>query len=188
MPSETVQSTLQLLATLVGVVGGLLALYKHFADKREAELREWQKVVLYKIFRQNEKQPLSFTLLLEKYRLEAQAFAEVNVKKREISEDALRRILLELTASGIVRMEASDAFRLQITVEKFDPIDTLRRINDELIDIIAPNPYLYTVDEVLKLLSPRVGIAIPLLRTDFKKAIEVGNFVLNESGKVAFPR
>ncbi len=86
-----VQPFVQMVATLAGLSGGLFGLYKYFSDKREKELREWQKVVIYKIFRQKEMEALSFSLILEKYQITAQAFIDIDLKSREISEGALRR-------------------------------------------------------------------------------------------------
>jgi hypothetical protein len=175
-------------ALLIGISGGLLGLYKYFSDKREKELREWQKVVIYKIFRQNEMKALSFTDVLEKYRIEAQAFLDVDLKKKEVSENALRRVLLELASSNILSMEPSDSFRLKVVVEKADPRDLLQQVNRELVRMVAPNPFVYTIDEVLKEIAPKVGVEIPLLRNDLKQAVTAGKFVVDEAGRIAFPR
>jgi hypothetical protein len=188
MNKEEIQSLIQLAATLVGILGGLLGLYQYFSDKREKELREWQKVVIYKIFRQNETKPFGFTEILEKYRIEANAFVDIDLKKKEMSEDALRRVLLELCGSDILSMEPQDSFKLNVTEAKYDPQSTLQQINKELVNMVGANPYVYTLDEVLKELSAKVGVAIPLLRTDLKQAIAAGTFALDEQGRIAFAR
>jgi len=175
-------------ATGIAISGGLLGLYKYFSDKREQELREWQKVVIYKFFRQNELRSLAFTAILDKYRIEAQAFVDVDLKKKEVSEDALRRVLLELASAGILSMEPSDSFRLKIAVPKVD-LDSLRQqVNQELVRMVAPNPNVYTLDEVLKDIAPKVGIEIALLRADLRQAIAAGNFVVDKDGRIAFAR
>ena len=181
------QPLVQMAATVIGISGGLFGLYKYFSDKREKELREWQKVVIYKIFRQNEMKALGFTDVLEKYRIEAQAFVGVDLKKKEVSEDALRRVLLELASSSILSMEPSDSFRLKVAVEKPDPFGILQRVNRELVQMVAPNPFVYTLDEVLKEIAPKVGIEIPLLRNDLKQAIAQGRFIVDKAGRIAFP-
>lgn len=187
MSLSDAQSLVQMAATVVGVSGVLLALYKYFSDKRDKELREWQKIVIYKIFRQNETKALGFTDVLEKYRIEAQAFVDVNLKKKEVSEDALRRVLLELTSSTILSLEPSDSFRLNVAVEKLDLVALLQSVNKELVRLVAPNPFVYTLDDILKEIAPKVGIEIPLLRTDFKQSIAAGNLVMDEQGRIAFP-
>lgn len=182
------QTVIQLIATVVGISGGLLGLYKYFSDKREKELREWQKVVIYRICRQAETKAYTFLELLEKYRVEAQAVVDVDLKKREMSEDALRRVLLELTSSNILSLEPGDAYKLKVSATKTDLLATLQLVNQELVRVVAPNPFVYTLDEVLKEIAPKVGIDIPLLRTDFRQAIAQGNLVQDEQGRVAFPR
>lgn len=131
---------------------------------------------------------MRFTQILEKYRIEAQAFTDVDLKKKEIGEDALRRVLLELTSSNILSMEPSDSFRLKIAAEKPDPFVIMQGINKELAQMVGANPFVYTLDDVLKAIAPKVGIEMPLLRTDFRQAIAQGNLVVDEAGRIAFPR
>lgn len=183
-----VQAIVPMAAMIIGISGGLLGLYKYVSEKRDKELREWQKVVIYKIFRQNESQILSFIEILEKYRSEAQAFVAVDLKKTEISEDALRRVLLELTSSNILSFKPNDSFQLNIIIVKSDPLEILNSINNELVRIVAPNPFVYTLDEVLKELSSNVGIDIPLLRNSLKQSIDQGFLVLDDKDRVAFSK
>jgi hypothetical protein len=188
MTVADVQPFVQMTATIVAISGGLLGLYKYFSDKRARELREWQKVVIYKIFRQNETKVLGFIEILEKYRIEAQAFVAVDLKKTEISEDALRRVLLELTSSNILSFELNDSFRLKVAKAKSDPLELLERLNQELVRVVAPNPFVYTLDEVLKEISPKVGIEIPLLRNTLRQSIDQGFLVLDDKDRIAFPK
>jgi len=188
MPVTDVQPFVQMAAMIVGISGGLLGLYKYFSDKREKELREWQKVVIYKIFRQNEPKVLRFIEILEKYRGEAQAFVAVDLKKTEISEDALRRVLLELTSSNILSFEPNDSFLLKVAIAKLDPLEIMERVNKELVRLVSPNPFVYTIDEVLKEISPKVGIEIPLLRNSLKQSIAQGFLVLDGKERIAFSK
>jgi len=178
---------IQITATVIGITGGLLALYKYFAERREKELREWQKVVIYKIFRQNELTTQSFTQILEKYRSEATAFEDINLKKKEISEDSLRRVLLELVSSGILSMELADSFRLKVSKPKQDPIELSNLMNTALVEIVGANPFVYTVDEVAKEMSPKVNVPIPLIKNSIRASIEVGYLVLDDKKRLAFP-
>lgn len=188
MTVADIQSFVQTAATIVAISGGMFGLYKYFSDKREKELREWQKVVIYKIFRQNETKVLGFIDILEKYRIEAQAFVAVDLKKTEISEDALRRVLLELTSSNILSFEPNDSFQLKVAKAKSDPQEILDRLNKELVRVVAPNPFVYTLDEVLKEISPKIGIDIPLLRNSLRYSIDQGFLVLDDKDRIAFPK
>jgi hypothetical protein len=188
MSISDIQELVQLTATVIGISGVLLGLYKYFSNKREKELREWQKVVIYKIFRQNELKTIGFTDILEKYRIEAQASMDIDLKKNEISEDALRRILLELVSSNIIRMEPSDSFRIKLSVEKPDLLDIFHKINKELVQMVGQNPFTYSIEEVVKEIAPKLGIDIPLLRNDLRQAISQGKFVVDKAGRIAFPK
>jgi len=183
-----VQPMVQLAATVIGISGGLLGLYKYFSDRRDHELREWQKVVIYKLFRRNELKAQSFNDILSQYRGEAQAVAGIDLKKKELSEDTLRRILIELASSGILSMQPGDSFQLKVTVAKVDASEQIQQINDALVEVVGANPHVYTLDEVLKEIAPKLHMAIPLLRNTINMAIREGNLVLDEKGHVSFPQ
>lgn len=182
------QQVIQIVATVVGIIGGIIGLVKYFADKRNVELREWQKVVLCKILRQNESQSTKFTALLEKYRSEAHAFTDFDLRKKEISEDALRRVLLELAASKTINFEKDDSYRLNIVEKKSEADEWLNLTNEELVKLVAPNPFVYTLDEVVKEIAPKVGLQIPILRNELRKSIAIGYLIVDDASRVAFPR
>ena len=100
--------------TIIAIVGGLLGLRKYFTDKHEVIYREWQKVVIQKLFADSDAPEIPFSLILEKYRIEARAIKDFNLKKGEISENSLRRVLIELVTSNILCMRAKDIYKLNI--------------------------------------------------------------------------
>jgi len=182
----TIAEYVQIVATTIGILAGLLGLYKYFSDKRQKELREWQKVVIYKIFRQNEAKAMTFLDILARYRTEAQAFPAFDLKKSEISDDALRRVLIELTSSNILSMERSDSFRLQGIV-KLDWDEKVQLVNQELVRMIASSPFKYTVDEFVKDVAPKIGMEIPILRGWIKKSIAEKYLEADDQNRLAFP-
>jgi hypothetical protein len=185
--TELLQLT-QLVATLVGILGGLLALKKHFSDRREKELREWQKVVVYKIFRRKEMTSVAFAEVLEKYRSEAFAFADVEIKKKEISEDALRRILLELSSSNILSLAPGDSFQLAVKVPKLDLAEKAELMSKALVQVVGSHPNLYTLDEVAKQVAEKTGFDFVLLRNDIREAIELDRLDVDDKGRLSFPQ
>ena len=187
MEKAEIQQIIQLIATVIGISGGLLALFKYFSDRREKELREWQKVVIYRIFRQNELSPQSFGNLLDKYRSEANAFVDINLKKKEISEDSLRRIILELVSSNIISMEPLDSFRLKVSQQKIDPIEMGNKINAALLEIVGANPFVYTLDEVAKQMSAKLNIPIQLLKNDLRVTIDNNLLEMDDKKRIGFP-
>ncbi|WP_274063453.1 hypothetical protein [Vibrio parahaemolyticus] len=129
-------------------------------------------------------------LFLSAYRLEAQAFQEFALPKKEITENALHRVLLELIYTTAIEQRENNSYRLRIVKEQFNLQDLVMKFNSELVRVIGSNPYLYTVDEVLKEIAPKLGLAdrIPLLHNDLLGAINNRKFVLDEHGRIAFPQ
>ncbi len=173
-------------ATVIAIVGGLLGLVKFFSDKREVNIKEWQKVVIQKLFEQSDDKILSFGRVLEKYRSEAQAFAAYNLKKGEISEDSLRRVLIELTASNILCMKDKDAYKLNIDESKIDQYELQQKMNSELVKIIGASPFVYTLDEVAKQIGHKLGIEFQLVKGSLKLSIDQDLIEEDEKGRIAF--
>ncbi len=188
MSLADLQEVIKMSVAVVGVSGGLVGLLKYFSGKREKELREWQKVVLYKIFCQDESNPLNFSTILEKYRIEAQAFIDIDLKKKEMSEDTLRRVLLELVSSNVLTFEPGGSFQLKVSVPKVDPYDKLESINKELVKLVGSNPFVYTIDEVAKEIAPKVDMDIPILKNAIRQGIDSGNLEIDDNKRIAFTR
>lgn len=188
MTLTEIKTLIEMAATIIGISAGVIGLYKYFSDKREKELREWQKVVIYKILQQNEITPLRFTDILDRYRSAVQAFVAVDLKKNEISEDALRRVLLELACSGIVILEQNDSFLLKIAKAQTFLETRLELVNQELIRMIAPNPFVYTLDDFAKEVSSKIDMPMPLLRDWIKQSISGGGLAIDRNGRLAFPK
>ena len=183
-----IKAIIELTATVIGIGGGLFGLYKYFSDQREKELREWQKVIIYKIFRQEEQKSLSFGRILEKYRSEGLATPKFNLKKEEINEYTLRRILLELTSSGILTQFPSDSFKLEIQ-KTFDIEKANLAFFKKQDDLIDKNKF--TIREVaieMWEFSKSLGDEIPISRiqTDIRQGIKEGYYKLNENGCIGF--
>jgi hypothetical protein len=175
--------------TVVAIVGGFIGLLKFFSDKRETTIREWQKVVIQKLFQQVEGKSMSFSTILQQYRSEAQAFAAYDLKKAEISEDSLRRVLIELVASNILCMEAKDSYKLYIPKKAMfeDAYELTQKINSELVKVIGPSPYMYKLDEVAKKIGEAVGVAFQLIKGNLLQSIDAGLLMEDKEGYIAFP-
>jgi hypothetical protein len=188
MTLTEIKPLIEMAATIIGISAGVIGLYKYFSDKRGKELREWQKVVIYKVLRQNETEPMRFTDILDRYRSEAQAFVTVDLRKNEVSEDALRRVLLELAGSDIVSLEPNDSFLLKLEKTQTFSQARLEFINQELVRVIAPNPFVYTLDEFVKEVSSKIGMPMPLLRNWIKQSVSQGGLEIDSNGRLAFPK
>jgi hypothetical protein len=66
----------------------------------EAELRNWQRVVIYSLIEQAS--PILFDDLKSRYLQKAQQMLFHRVPKKEIQDASLRRILLDLQKDGVI--------------------------------------------------------------------------------------
>lgn len=66
-------------------------------------------------------------------------------------------MLLELLSSKLVLLLVKDTYGLAIVEEKLDILQLFDQLNKELVRLVAPTPYLYTVDEVAKALSEKTA-------------------------------
>lgn len=128
------------------------------------------------------------TDILDRYRSEVQTFVAVDLKKNKMSEDALRRVLLELVCSGIVILEQNDSFLLKIAKAQTFLGARLELVNQELVRMIAPNPFVYTLDDFAKEVSSKIDMPMPLLRDWIKQSISGGGLAIDHNGRLAFPK
>jgi len=172
------------IATTVGIAGGLAGLAKYFSDRQEKETREWQKVSIYRVLRENESYPTRFTQIRDSHRAEGGA---VNVSRKDLNEDEIRRALLEMKASGIVEFYPDDSFKLDIIEPKFDPAAEFQKLNLAIDKVIgeAP-PFPYSLNEAASRIAEIVGDNSKRMAATLNQSVKAGYFVLNDSGKIAY--
>lgn len=174
MNNQDWQQALTSISTTIGIIGGLTGLLKYFSAKRDAELREWQKVIIHKLLRESENASASFARLLERYRSEAQAFEDITVRKSEISEISLRRVLMDMIASGIVLPEAQDSYRLKLAQNTSTPMQQAQELNSEIFKLIGSNPAIYNTEEAAKQIKPHLPYDVPFLRAHMRMLCDAG--------------
>ena len=177
-------------ATIIGIVGGLFGMYKYFSNQREKEIREWQKVIVYKIFREQERSEetnlLNFETILVKYQNAGLVTSKFNLNKKDINEDTLRRILLELTSSGILVQVLPDSFKLNVIEPSIDIDEKYDLINVRIGELIGPNPGVFTKEEVAARIAPEFGEPIPLFISNLITMVESGFLEMNQDNRLSF--
>jgi hypothetical protein len=190
-PSEKqdslIKDVIQSTATVIGVAGGILGLYRYLSEKREKEVREWQKVVIYRIFQEEgEIEPLAFSRVQEKYLDKAQTLRDFNLSKKEISEDSLQRVLLELSVSGILTLVPKKSFRLKVEVPQLDLVKRNEELNLELTKVIGSHPFVFTIEEVAFKIGEKLKLEPLLCQGSIIAGINAGFLVINNDRKIAF--
>lgn len=143
------------IAATVGIAGGLAGLAKFFSDRQEKETREWQKGSIYRVLRENESRPTRFTQIRDSHRAEV---GSVEVRRKDLDEDEIRRTLLEMKAAGIVEFYPNDSFGPDLIEGKIDLATELQRINEAVDKVIgeAP-PFTYSLNEAASKIAEIVG-------------------------------
>ena len=183
-----IQSIVSLVATLIAITGGAIGLIKYFSDRRKSEVREWQKVIVEQILRENEDKSMSFTRLLDRYRSETQAFREADLTRKEKTDHFLKRVMIELVASGVVDQLARNSYRLRLAVPR--PEEIGYRITMRVFDIVNRNPFVYTSDEVAKEIVDsfvEFGFGVSMLRTHITMLEQQGALSSDNEGRLGFP-
>jgi len=108
-------------------------------------------------------------------------FSSVSLEEKEI-----RRALLEMKASGIVKFYPDDSFKLDIIEPKLDLAVEFQRASIAIDKVIgeAP-PFTYSLKEAASQIAEIVGDNKKRMVATLLQSVKAGYFVLNDSGKIA---
>lgn len=165
--------TIKLVATLIGIAGGLLGFFKFYDQKqsdiadrkkkrgeslelerekaaraRQASDRAWLQAALHQIFHESETPDLAFDELFEKVIGSAYMDEAVELTKSSFNRKYLRRLLVEMISKGVIEQTAHDVYSLKLRVLSQQDIlsRTLIENNaaaDEIIRVVRNSPQTY---------------------------------------------
>jgi len=154
-------------SAIVATMAFVFSVWNQYQRQRNQQISRWQKAVIHQMFQKTAMTSLSFEEMQEKYRVEASAFP-INIKKKELSSEALRVIIMEMVANRIIEQEGEDLYTIynwqnqsDIRDERiFDEmqgaigslIDSARepmKIRSELFKILIRNPDKYNISELI---------------------------------------
>jgi hypothetical protein len=190
---ETLKDIVGIVGTIVGVAGFVFAIVKHFGEVRDKNVREWQKVIVQKLLQKYGGTELTFDRIKELYRTEAQAFEGEKLSKSDISEDSLRRVLVELVSTGIAAQGTGDHYSLKIGLTAPDiAADVQRkmfldndRLTQEAMKFLRVNKYTHTLPALTTHLSQETGIDGGRVELFLMGSVRTGAIIFNPEGKVA---
>ncbi len=157
MERSRTASLIAAVSALVAVVTLLIAVIDARHRSQEAQLHEWQKVVVFSIIEREGARGASFEQVRSRYREEAQAFAKFDVPKEEIAEQALQRILLGLLADRAIVHSLGRTY--QTAIAQPFPEFLLRRaqrfneVGDRIMAILTTEGCRYRFDQLRAKLS-----------------------------------
>lgn len=159
------------LSAIVATLTFILKVQGDSRARRKSEVLSWQSTVIHALFQNPQTDSLKFEDVLQRYRTEAFAFPKHTIKKDELTEDALREILIALVKSGCVLQLGEDKYKLKKDREfgtELAPImaNALQSfaanppqlqqmltqqliVTDQIVNLISENPARYTMSDVI---------------------------------------
>jgi hypothetical protein len=117
-------------SAVVAVFTFIFSVRMRYRAERESTLRDWQRVVIYSLI--EESVALSFDDLKSRYLQKAGQLLTHNVPKKDIQDDALKRILLDLQKDNLVIRHQDRTYQIQykVAIEAW-AMATMRRIEKQ---------------------------------------------------------
>lgn len=141
---------IKLIATLVGLVGGVIAIYKFVQkiredqiDTRQQKKRKWLEAAVHAEFNGTDKPSLSFQEIQKQ--LSSSAFfnmANLKMTQEELGEASLRLLIVSMIEKGVLSQLKNDEYQLKIQQSElmFGNANLQREIALEAIKLIAGEP------------------------------------------------
>ena len=129
------------LSAIVAAASFVFAVLTRRKAERDAELRGWQRVVIYSLL--EEQAPLLFEELREKYLKRARELLSRNAPKKVIQDDSLKRVLLDLQKDGVIVRTQNLSYQVQVklpvdawALEEFKRMQRARLLKPKLRSMI----------------------------------------------------
>jgi hypothetical protein len=129
--------------------------WERYKKYRNSTVRDWQRVIIYSIIEQHKE--ISFEELKSEYLEHAQQFQSFKIPRKEIQDDPLRRILLDLQRDHVVVRNEDLKYQVQIKLAMeawayggIKQIIGEKKLMPKIIKMIEENDQKYTVDNILR--------------------------------------
>jgi hypothetical protein len=99
-------------STFVGVLAFIFALFQYRAQESSKQVEHWQRVVIHKLIAESNGIP--FNDLKLRYITEAAQFQIVSLPAKDIQDDALRHVLLDLQREKLVYLDGRHSYHATI--------------------------------------------------------------------------
>jgi hypothetical protein len=100
------------LSAVVAAASFVYAVLTRRKAERDAELRGWQRVVVYSLI--EEAAPILFADLKARYLKRARELLSRHVPQKVIEDDSLKRILLDLQKDGVIVRRENLTYQVQV--------------------------------------------------------------------------
>ena len=114
-----------------------------FRRSREYEVWRWQRVVISEIFQNSPRKTYSFDELSEKYKAASVKYKKRSLSDNDLSDDALRSILVNLVSSAVVCQTKDGGYRLYISRDfsETSPEEEFQPLLEAITNIADPSRF-----------------------------------------------
>jgi hypothetical protein len=158
----------QALTAVVAVLALGFSLWVRFGDQRLSQTRDWQHVVIYTVIEElslNKRHP-TLVEVQAHYLQKAQQLMTFRIRRKELQEGKLRRVLMDLQAQGLVELGNDARYRLPsksaldaYTAGELNSILKERRIRPRVLEILERKAGEVTREGLVKELE-RTGVDV----------------------------
>jgi hypothetical protein len=150
-----VQAWIAAVAVVIAAGGFIFSLFTRHVDQAQVEVRGWQRVAIYALLEEGGPQP--FDTLKAAYLQKAQQLLSRKISKKEIQDDSLRRILLDLQKDGVVVRREDRAYEVQVKVAletwAYDEIKHMRLtrvLKPKILRLVERESDMHTAESLLR--------------------------------------
>ncbi len=189
------------ISAIVAVVALIFTLVSARNRRHEDELRVWQRVAVHSFLEKKGVSGAAINEMLQWYRSEASAYLHV-VSKKDLSETALRRVLIELISSHAIEAMGDGKYRLNSPESSRDLMNDevvpglasmLKPIMSSMASItfskaiyaqIAAAPNTLTIADISINVSEESGVPTEEIRGFIAQEMARGRLIQSEDGKL----
>lgn len=124
-------------------------------EERQTKVLAWQKIIVFKIiekgyYESKQKGGWNFDVIKGKYVTEAATVQGIDLKKEELSDLALKRIILDLMANQLIFQTVDEHFIINAALmnPRFDRTYSIEEVKYEIMNLITTEGGKYTVEAV----------------------------------------
>ncbi len=104
---------IQAVAIVVAAIQLILFVLDRKKASQDVAIATWRIALFHRVFSKNPYQVFSIDSLLEKYRVEASAFAGAPLSQHELTEDRLRELLIEMSRRRVCKNLGNDQYQCE---------------------------------------------------------------------------
>lgn len=171
--SERISHWAGAISALIAALALTISLWNYWEDVKQSKIEKWQEVAVYEFILNNKLS--TFQDIKVGYVTEAQQITTFTLPKDEIQDDSLRRIILKLQSTNLIRLRDTGYYEVVLSVYQPSPqemIDIFKKqqhikdlyplVKTKVIDLLNKDCGKLNQDEIYRYISDSIDIEAPL--------------------------